>query len=671
MATKLQSLKGRKKEVREKEYEETIEEKVIGKELESDFLAEEDILKLYENSELPAYKIYKPESYKDGPEGFIKWCEEKVFIPIYKEGSDIATWTRIGELPTRKNPSTKRSYFEFWEEQKKVARQCLRMINNRFIYRLIVFCWPRGDGKSLFACLIQLWKFFNWPRQQIVLGANSKDQVQFVHYDIMRDIINNSPPLLQIIGKKNVQEKMIRIRDSKGNVMSFIRPISSFSGIVSNITGYTFSEVFDMKKPTFFTQLDGSTRNIPNALGVIDSTVSSKTHFLYNLFTSFVQKKSKALFFSYRYSRTASYLDYWNPNMTQEQLDDYRAKFPLQEFERYFMNTWGSVADRIFTEEQIEAMGYLGYDNRIGNFFEIAAAIKEKVKAKEIVEQITMTLTTQGFENESMRRTVASYEKTMGEIESKLVPVAKYYQLTDGFSSCAATIQDLSSLSDLFDTDWAILCSFDRADPLKESKLGARTMFVCMAKGLPGSRSNPKQFVENVAPNYLYLYLHIVNVESHSTDDLEDLITFCNTEYDGIDAMCSERWAASEIVTWAEGNIPLEVIFPTYANQRAAFTNYKLAVEKGMILCPPVYIPGSKENDILREEIRVFYHDSDKHWFGSPEKMEKYGIQDDLMFASAWCVFAGRGLGEESFRSRKGMPWFGTMLENRQLYGRW
>jgi hypothetical protein len=97
----------------------------------------------------------------------------------------------------------------------------------------------------------------------------------------MRDIILNSPNLLTVVGRRNVQEKEIRLRDGKGNIGSFIRSISSFSGIVSNVTGYTFSEMFDMTNPKFFVQLDGSIRNMPNAIGVIDSTVSEKSHILY------------------------------------------------------------------------------------------------------------------------------------------------------------------------------------------------------------------------------------------------------------------------------------------------------------------------------------------------------------------------------------------------------
>jgi hypothetical protein len=450
----------------------------------------EDIYVEGASSDLPPYEIYKPEDYKDGPEGFIKWCEENVSIPIYPEGSDISVWVPIKKLPRKPNPKTGRSYWDFWESQKRVARQCLRMDTGRFIYRLIILCWMRGEGKSLFACLIQLWKFFNWTRQQIVLGANSKEQITFVHYDIMRDIIINSPPLLRTIGKRNIQEKQIRLRDDKGNITSVIRAISSFSGIVSNITGYTFSEIFDMKNPKFFTQLDGSIRNIPNALGVIDSTVSTKTHILYSLFSAFVKKEITDLYFSYRYSKNADYRDYWNPEMTQIQLDSYKGKFLLADFERYFKNTWGSVSDRIFTDEILEGMLYVGCNGRIGNFEEMNLLLTQKKKYKDQMEMLT--LESQGGLNPD--NAFATNRLAMTNIDEKLISVENYYKLTDGFTPCLATMNDLEKIGDLFDTDWAILAGIDRADPMKESKQGARTVFTCVAKGLPGSRTNFRPF---------------------------------------------------------------------------------------------------------------------------------------------------------------------------------
>ena len=190
-----------------------------------------------------------PADYRKGGQGCIDWIEDKCYLPVTAVGSDISQWTSVGKFPEE--------YYYLWSEQCKILLEALVMKNEKFVHRLIVLCWQRGEGKSLLACLIQLWKFFNWPRQQIVLGANSKEQTKFVHYDIMRDIILNSPQLLNVIGLRNVQEKDIRLKDSKGRIVSQIRALSTATGIVSNITGYTFSEMFNMKKPKFYVELAG------------------------------------------------------------------------------------------------------------------------------------------------------------------------------------------------------------------------------------------------------------------------------------------------------------------------------------------------------------------------------------------------------------------------------
>ncbi len=138
--------------------------------------------------------------YRKGGKGFCAWCDEVVHVPIYPEGSDIPEWWPLGNLPKEPNFKTGKSYYDLWQEQKRIFTKALEMRGGRFVFRLIVLCWMRGEGKSLGACLIQLWKFFCWPRQLIMLGANSRDQVKFVHYDIMRDIILNSPKLFWAVG---------------------------------------------------------------------------------------------------------------------------------------------------------------------------------------------------------------------------------------------------------------------------------------------------------------------------------------------------------------------------------------------------------------------------------------------------------------------------------------
>jgi hypothetical protein len=595
----------------------------------------------------PPYIVYEPTDYRDGPEGFIKWCEDFVCIPIYPEGSDIPVWTPMNKLPVTPNPKTGRSFRGMWEDKKSVYRNALRMKNGRFRYRVIVFCWMRGEGKSLDACLIQLWKFMNWPRQLIVLGANSKDQIKFVHYDIIRDIVLNSPKILHLVGKRNVQEKEIRMRDEKGNIGSRIMPITSFSGIVSNITGYTFSEIFAMKNPKFFVELDGSTRNIPNALGVIDSTVSAKNHILYSLYNNYIKGETKTLYFDYRFSSKGITEDYWNPNMDQDQLDDYRAKFPMGDFEKFFLNTWGSASSKAFSEEMVEAINYLGCDGVIGNHSELMTLLKQR---NVLINEVAI----KGI----------PIEDKINKIIPRLKPVTGIYSLSDihGFPK-SATMDDLIKLTRTFDTDWVILHATDRADPLKGTgQSSARTISVCLAKGLPGSRSNP--FIpEGVVPNYLYVVLSLVFIDSNSLEDIKSHILDCNAEYDGIDCISGERWGLWDLKPWCEEQvIKFDPVYPTYDKQRAAFNELFMAISTGRFKSAPIVIWGSKEQDILKEELNIFYHDTDKRWFGSPEKSEKDGIQDDAVFATGWAMYGGRELSVDNFRSRDKKVWFGDFF---------
>ncbi len=602
-------------------------------------------------------------AYRKGGEGFCLWAEEVVHVPIYPEGSDIPEWWPLGDLPKEKNPNTGKSYYELWQEQKRIFKEALEMKGGRFIYRLVVLCWMRGEGKSLGACLIQSWKFFCWPRQLIMLGANSRDQVKFVHYDIIRDIILNSPKLLWAVGgKRNIQEKEIRLKDKKGNLVSLIRSISSFSGIVSNITGYTFSEIFDMKNPRFFVQLDGSIRNIPNALGVIDSTVSAKTHVLYKIYHNWKQKKSKTVFFSYRSSRDAEARDYWNPHMDQDQLEDYQLKFPFGEFERYFQNLWSAGSMQPFTDEMIEAMGYLGMDGQVGNQTTMLDVLKDKNKLLQQAED----LAGRGV-MEAMIESEVRIDKTM----ERFKPVESVYTLRTVLGlPRMARMEDLVALGEFYDTDWVIGVGVDRADPMKV-RTSARTMVTATAKGLPGSRSNPFMQVElGGIPQYIYATLHVAHIESSSLEDIKDVVKEVNEDFDGVDVVCGERWGMWDLVPWCEEqDIEIEAIFPTYDRQKESFSEFFIAVKQGRFKCPQLAVHGSKGEDVLREEMSVFDHDAEKRWFGSPEKEELYGVQDDAIFAEAWGMYGLRLKGVDDFRLRQPMQHFGIMFNNKDLLG--
>lgn len=609
-------------------------------------------------------RLKKPRiTYRSGGEGCIKWCNENVRVPIYING--VPVWKGLNELPTEKNPYTGRSSADMWDAQKPILRQGLKMRGGKFIYRLIVLCWMRGDGKSLLACLIQLWKFFNFPRQQIMLGANSKDQVKFVHFDIMRDIILNSPNLLKIVGRRNVQEKEIRLKNKHGNIVSIIRSISSFSGIVSNITGYTFSEIFDMKNPKFFTQLDGSVRNVPNALGVIDSTVSAKEHVLYRLYDNSRKGLDKLTYFSYRSSPNADASDFWNPEMTQDQLNSYKTKFPPAEFDMYFKNLWESAAHKMFLPEQIMAMRYIGFNNQLGQHDEIINACKKHIELEEKRKEM------EG--NTYMEDRIDAVERNTKSVHN-CTPLSNIYSLSSEYGQNRyASLEELNKLSEIYDTNFSILAGVDRADPMKKNlSFGAKTITTIIAKGLPGSKSNPGFYMqkENQVLKYFYFLIGLFHVERNDLDSIKSVLELCIDEYDGIDSLSAERWGMWDMADWCEENtIIFDPVTASYMKQKEGFSELFTLTAEGRFKAPPVGVRGNKKEDILEEEFGIFDHDPKAKFYGSPEKGERYGIQDDCMFSLNWGIYGGRMLGMDDMYERGHKNTLGEFFQNKSLEG--
>lgn len=597
--------------------------------------------------------------YRDGGEGFVKWCNENVRIAIYPEGSDMAQWCLLGELPETPNPHTGRSYAGMWRSQQKILKKALEMKTEpngtkRFKHRLIVLCWMRGEGKSAVVCLIQMWKFFCWPKQQIVLGANSKDQTKFVHYDIIKEMILNSPNLLEWVGgRENVQEKMICMRDSKGAVMSAIRSISSFSGIVSNITGYTFSEMFDMNNPKFFTQLDGSTRNVPNALGTIDSTVSTKDHVLYKMYEAYIQNKIPDLFFSYRCSPAGDHNDFYHPQNTQAQLDSYKEKFPAAEFDRYFKNLWDAGAVRFFTDTDVAMTHYWG----VYQHANVPEKLRERMNDIMVQKGIAAGHLKEMEEQESTIALSEQYKYDIARIqdmEKDLYPVEDTFRLMDNFGewSCA-TSRELALMSQMFKTDWSIHVGLDRADPMSTETM-TRTILTMTAKGLPGSHSGFHAIMAGKEPPYIYITIGFEAFKAHNLDDIKETIQKWAIAVDGIDTFCSERWGAWDLEKWCQDEgISCELISPTYEKQRASFNEFYNLVKQGRWKIPPTHFIGSRgEDDVIDEELKIFLHDPDKKWFGSPEKKAKGGVQDDCIYSVGWSIYGGRNHTFEMFRPR-------------------
>jgi hypothetical protein len=57
--------------------------------------------------------------------------------------------------------------------------------------------------------------------------------------------------------------------------------------------------------------------------------------------------------------------------------------------------------------------------------------------------------------------------------------------------------------------------------------------------------------------------------------------------------------------------------------------------------------------------------------FGSREKFEKGGIQDDSVYATGWGLYGGRELGFDSFRLRRSSAGFGFFSPGQGLLAKY
>ncbi|MBW1710604.1 MAG: hypothetical protein JRJ73_12085 [Deltaproteobacteria bacterium] len=616
-------------------------------------------------------QAYDVKKYRNGGEGFIRWVEENVRFSIASPGSDVKVWLPVSEFPD--------SYKELWKHQQEhLIIPGLEVINGEFKYRLIIMMWPRGEGKSVLAKLITLWKFFCFPESSLILGANSLGQSRFHHFDEMIKTISNSPKLLMRIGANNLKQKQIELREKNGKVVSFIRPVSSFSGIYSGCSGYVFNEFHQASNFKFFTEIDSSMRGVKNGLGVIDTTVAPKHHILYRLYQTWLKGSDPYLFYSYRtISGKASEL--WNPAIDQKYLDSQKERLPFGEYERFFINSWSAGAERVFTDDMIEASNFIGIDKQVNVHPALMEIIESKNKLIRQEQKIIRRAADPELDEVKNPEIVSQLESQHAgrfeEMDRRLWAVSDVYELRDKMSGkpAMATADDLNKLSEVYDTEWAILAGMDRADPMK-TRTAAKTIVVAVAKGLMGSRTNPFPVDEAEAPRYLYCLLHLANIEDHSVEAVQDTLIAIKTEFDGIDSFGTERWGAVDLVNWCDDSkISAHIYYPTYSRQRTMFTELFLAYKNGRFKTPPVWVRGNKEDDILKEEVGVFDHNpaATQGKFGSPEKREKYGRQDDCMFALGSAIYGGLSLGVETFRKRKGMKSFGFFYSDTGLTGRY
>ena len=118
-----------------------------------------------------------------------------------------------------------------------------------------------------------------------------------------------------------------------------------------------------------------------------------------------------------------------------------------------------------------------------------------------------------------------------------------------------------------------------------------------------------------------------------------------------------------------EKDIEPEILHPSPAKQMESFSELFIVVKNERFKTSPIAYNGSKSPDILMEEMSMFETAPEKVWYGSPEKNQTGGVQDDAVFALGWCLYGLRFKTVDDMRPRSGRLFLGNYIANKDVVG--
>jgi hypothetical protein len=545
---------------------------------------------------------YEPSKvYPFDGDGFIQWIKDK---NVQRKDLRVNRWVPI----------------ELWDHQIKFVKEAFKLKpSGDYWYNLIVACWERGESKTFTIALMVIFRFFNRFGEVINLASESKELASFIHYNLIKGIINNTPELAKTPGL-DVKEKEIALLRGPGDPVCVMKAVPTSSGLLPGTTCAVFTELHKFKDRQFFIDFWSSTRATPNAMTLVDTTVATKGHIVYSLWETYCSGEDPLLYFDHKQD------DIRNPETTPEQLNSFKRQMLPQEYAMYFRNRWEDALGSLFFPNAVKKIGLAGVkvDNTevLGQSKELDEALLElddlkQERADLVRAEISATVITDRID----------------AIESSLITMDSLYKIP-------ATREDLDMLQKKFGVGLMIGVGLDRSKLI--GNMPDRTVLSCVARGIVD---------ENLS---IYFLLDIFIPNAPKSMFLQDKLIEWELEYDYIDKVTSEEYQAQDFHLWLEDQgYESEFVSATYKKQEELFTLSGHIINDGNLKSPtiPYYLDDngdsrmgySNRNDIFTEELGVFIFDPSKRSFGAPEKRKKSAPKDDCVYSVSWAIYACQG----------------------------
>lgn len=485
--------------------------------------------------------------------------------------------------------------------------------------------------------VIALFRFFNGYAEDIKIAGNSKLEGESVHYDEMRDMITDTPKLINFPGI-DLKGKHIVIMKGPKDIFNKIECVPKSSGLHPNMTLGLITELhnYTPQDKKFYNNFLSSRRGTPNAMVLVDSTVEDPGTIIHDEWKRYSAGKLEMTFFFHRDSDDG----YENPETTPKYLADEATRYSEDEYRKIYENKWGGASSAYFGAKAIKQIGVAGIDGIYGPSVELSQAIGN---------MHDLELKLQKFVDTKVKESsLVDIRRQIDAISSRLIDMDDIYRLP-------ASWDDLEKLMKLFGIKaWVIGASVDRASG--EQINSDRTAFACVGRGIVDEFTS------------YYFLLDLFMPFTAESGGLERKLEEWRERYYDVDKTVITEYQGLDLFTWcAKNGFEAEFKHTTYKYQKPLFSAMYQTIHKGYFKSPTVpyytdergqlYEGYTNKEDIFTEELGAFRHVSmgDKSGkFGPPDKRKRGGIKDDVVDGVCGAIFACNGEGMEDIARSAG-----------------
>ena len=192
------------------------------------------------------------QGWRQGADGFFRWLEDvKPRVPSARGGFEI---------------------FSPVDFQRNAVRDALaQKPDGSWVYTTIALSFPRRHSKTTLMALLVLWRFTTQTTQNIVAMATSERQITATGFALVRQIILNTPALIQMIGRENIQKFSVTYPELQNQIRTVSNNTSGIYG--EKITVAWMTELHAAQSDEPMQVLASSLGDTLNSWMLIDSTV--------------------------------------------------------------------------------------------------------------------------------------------------------------------------------------------------------------------------------------------------------------------------------------------------------------------------------------------------------------------------------------------------------------